>query len=122
MDQADSKIWKTVITEYKLEDDIVILKWGAYDTQFAPNKSRFKEWTKTGRTALCKIIEANTQLSFERIKEKYSLEARDFYRYLQLRHFVSDKIKYVSESSKPLSGLFKRAYGSNKERYYLRSI
>lgn len=32
------KIWKTVITEYKLEKDIVILKWCAYDTQFAPNK------------------------------------------------------------------------------------
>ena len=70
----------------------MILKWCAYDIQFAPNKldTRFKEWTNKGPTALCKIIEENTQLSFERIKGKYSLQAQDFYRYLQLRHFVSD--------------------------------
>lgn len=32
------KIWKKVITEYKLEEDIVTLEWCAYDTHFAPNK------------------------------------------------------------------------------------
>lgn len=32
------KIWKTVITEYKLEKDITILKWCAYDTHFGPKK------------------------------------------------------------------------------------
>uniref|UniRef100_A0A671TVT9 Reverse transcriptase domain-containing protein n=1 Tax=Sparus aurata TaxID=8175 RepID=A0A671TVT9_SPAAU len=112
------KIWKTVITEYKLEEDIVILKWCAYDTRFAPNQldTRFKEWTNKGLTALCKIIKENTLLSFEQIKDKYALEAQDFYRYLQLRHFVSDKLKYISESSKQLLDLFKRAYSSNKDR------
>lgn len=49
-------------------------------------------------------------------REKYLLEAKDFYRYLQIRHFVIDKIKRVSESSKQLLDLFKRAYGSNKDR------
>lgn len=74
------------------------------------------EWTNKELTALCKIIEEHTLLSFEKIKEKYSLETQDFYRYLQLRYFVSDKIKYVSESSKQLLGLFKGAYGSNNNR------
>ena len=112
------KIWKTVITEYKLEEDIVILKWCTYDTRFAPNQldTRFKERTNKGLTALCKIIKENTLLSFEQIKEKYALEAQDFYHYLQLRHFVSDKLKYISESSKQLLDLFKRAYSSNKDR------
>lgn len=32
------RIWKTVIMEYKLENDIVVLKWCEYDTQFEPNK------------------------------------------------------------------------------------
>ncbi len=102
------KIWKTVITEYKLEKDIVILKWCAYDTQFAPNKldMRFKDWTNKGLTAICKIIKDNTLLSFERIKEKYALETQDFFHYLQLRHFVSDKINNLSESSKQLLDVF----------------
>ena len=112
------KIWKTVITEYRLEEDIGILIWCAYDTQFAPNKldTRFKEWTNKGLTALCKVTKENTLFSFEMMKEKYALETQDFYRYLQLRHFVNDKLKNISESSRQLLDLFKRAYGSNKGR------
>ena len=34
------KVWKAVITEYKLEEHITILKWCAYDTDFTPNKMR----------------------------------------------------------------------------------
>ena len=65
----------------KLEEDIVILQWCAYDTKFAPNKldTRLKEWTNKGLMGLCKIIKESTLLSFERIKEKYALEAHDFY-------------------------------------------
>ena len=112
------KIWKTVITKYKLEKDIVIFRWCAYDTQFAPNKldNRFKDWTIRGITAICKIIKDNRLLSFERIKEKYALETQDFYRYLQLRHFVSERIKNQSEQGKPLLDIFKRAYNSHKDR------
>lgn len=72
----------------------VKIKRCAFDTQFVPNKldTRFKEWTNKGFKALCKIVKVNT-LSFERIKEKYALEAQDFYCDLQRRHFVSGKIK-----------------------------
>lgn len=59
----------------------VKIKRCAFDTQFVPNKldTRFKEWTNKGFKALCKIVKVNT-LSFERIKEKYALEAQDFHR------------------------------------------
>ncbi len=61
-------------------------------------------------------MKEGTLLSFEGIKEKYSLEAQDFYHVLQMRHFVSDKIKCKKESSKQLLDLFKRAYYSKKDR------
>lgn len=98
------KIWETVIKEYKLEEDIATLKWCAYDTHFAPNKldTRFKDWTNKGLTALCTVMEEGRLISFDKMKEKYSLETQDLYRYLQMRHFVNKKIKVKAELSKQL--------------------
>ena len=44
------KSWKTIIREHKLEEDMAILKWCAYDSDFTPNKldTRFKDWTAKG--------------------------------------------------------------------------
>ena len=93
------KVWKAVITEYKLEEHITILKWCAYDTDFTPNKldTRFKDWT--GITALCNIIKEGTPFSFEMLKEKFLLEKQDFYQYLQMQHYVNKKVKTITESS-----------------------
>lgn len=54
--------------------------------------------------------------SFEKVKEKYNPETQDFYRYLQMRHFVTGIIKKSSEQSKQLLNVFKRAYNSQKNR------
>ena len=39
------KVLKIIIKEHKLENDILALKWCAYDSDFRPNKldSRFKD-------------------------------------------------------------------------------
>lgn len=83
--------------EYKLEKDIMVLKWCAYDTQFEPNKldNRFKDWANNGITAVCMIIKDNILFSFGKVKEKYNLEMQHFYRYLQMRHFVTGIIKKI---------------------------
>lgn len=110
------KIWKTIIKEYKLEGDIVILKWCAYDSDFSPNKldSRFKDWTAKGITALCNVMKGGTLLSFETLKEKHLLEKQDFYRYLQMRHYVDNtKVENVNEASTYLMELFRKAYNSD---------
>lgn len=43
-------IWKTVTKEYKLEGDIIVNKWCAYDSDFMPNKldTTFKDWALKG--------------------------------------------------------------------------
>ena len=112
------KIWKNVITEYKLEEDIAILKWCAYDTGLTPNKldNRFKIWAAKGLTVLCNIMKEETLLSFDMLKEKFLLEKQDFYRYLQVRHYVHKKVKNITQPRSGLIEIFTKAYNSNTVR------
>lgn len=82
------KTWRAIIKENELENDIIALKWCAYDSEFTPNKldCRFKDWIAKGITALCSVMKDGKLLSFETLKRTYLLEKQDFYRYLQLRH------------------------------------
>jgi len=106
------KTWKTIIKELKLENDIIALKWCAYESEFTPNKSdsRFKDWVNKGITALCRVMKDGKLLSFETLKRTHSLEKQDFYRYLQLRHYVDTKMKNVTKANTCLIELFTKAY------------
>ena len=117
------KVWKNIIREYKLED-LLSLKWCGYDSDFTPNKmdTRLKKWRDNGITALCNIMNGNILFSFEMIQEKYLLEKQDFFRYLQLRHFVNENVKKVTEANSSLIELFKRAYKSNCSKGVISAI
>uniref|UniRef100_A0A3P9LA26 Reverse transcriptase domain-containing protein n=1 Tax=Oryzias latipes TaxID=8090 RepID=A0A3P9LA26_ORYLA len=82
------KIWRKIAKNCSLEGAEKVLRWGAYDTDFIPNRtdSRFKIWRTTGVTAYCNLIKKGAVKSFEMCKKEYSLENRDFFRYLQIRH------------------------------------
>lgn len=112
------KIWKTIIKEHKLQGDITVLKWCAYDSEFVPNKmdSRFKEWLTKGITALCGVMKDGKLISFETLRRKHSLDKQDFYRYLQLRHFVDTKMKNVTKTSTSLIELISKSYDSENIR------
>lgn len=113
-------MWKGIVKEYKLEKDIKILSWCAYDSDFPPNKldPRFKLWIKKAITSLSGITQENEIMSFQLLKEKFSLEKEDFYRYLQLRNYHSQNVKRKSnrEDSKALNQLFTEAYKSEINR------
>jgi len=49
------------------------------------------------------------------IQENYLLEKHYFFRYLQLRHFVNENVKKVTEANSSLIELFKRAYRTVSE-------
>ena len=49
------------------------------------------------------------------LKEKFLLEKQDFYRYLQMRHYVNKKVKTITESSTGVIELFKKAYDSKTD-------
>lgn len=106
--------WKTVIKEHKLEANIIALKWCAYDSEFIPNKldSRFKDWIAKGITDLCSIMKDGKLLGFETLKRTYLLEKQDFYRYLQLRHYVDTKTKNATKTGTRLIDLFIKSYNS----------
>ena len=55
--------------------------------------TRFKKWRDNGLTALSNIINGNKLLSFEIMQENDLLEKQDFFRYLQLRHYINENVK-----------------------------
>ena len=103
--KSSLKIWRSLIRKHKLDEDIKILSWCAYDSDFTPNNfdSKFKVWIKKGITSLRSITQKEAIVSFQTLMDNFSLEKQDFYRYLQLRHYYNHKIKNkdTKEASKP---------------------
>lgn len=56
--QFTLKVWYDIICKHKLEPEIRILRWPAYDKQFITNTQdqTFKHWVSCGITGLCTII------------------------------------------------------------------
>lgn len=75
---------------------MVLLRWFAYDTEFVPNKTdnRFKRWTTKGLTAYWTFMNKGDLQSFHMLKGNHRLENQDFYRYLQLRHYLEHAILF----------------------------
>ena len=125
------KIWSTVVRKYKLQRDICNLVWFAYDLKFKPGMydTAFKGWTQKGVTAICTVSEDGQFLSFQDLKTKYSLENKDFYRYLQLRDYFTKERRsnetinkvigividsYKQKGSRPISAFY-RALGESRK-------
>lgn len=74
-----------------------VLKWSTFD--FKPNTldMRFKIWYRKGITAYCSIMDQIQLLDFQSLKERFIVESKDFFRYLQLRQHFYQKIKKMSD-------------------------
>lgn len=70
-----------------------ILKWSTFD--FKPNTldMRFKIWYRKGIAAYCSIMDKRPLLDNQSLKERFIVESKDFFRYLQLRQHFYQKIK-----------------------------
>lgn len=62
-----------------------MLYWAAYDVGVitSAHDSGFRKWEQKGITAICTIMKDGHLMSFQDLKDRYSLEKTDFYRYLQ---------------------------------------
>lgn len=113
------RVWKAVIKDHKLEEDIKILTWCAYDSDFMPNMldDWFKSWMKKGMASLCIITQKHELMCFQTLRE-FSFKNLDFYRFLQLRSYYNQNIKEtnIREASKPFTKLFINAYESDTKR------
>lgn len=89
------KVWYDITRKHKLESDTRMLRWPVYDKCFIPNTQdqRFKHWASCGITALCTVIKEGSILSFQDLKERFSLDNQDHFRYLQLRNYYNKEVK-----------------------------
>ncbi len=67
----------------------------------------FKIWAKKGITAYCTIIDKGQLLDFNSLKERFNLDSKDFFRYLQLRQHFYQKIKKGTDGDPNKSALVK---------------
>ena len=100
IDPISLNTWFDLIKHYKLEREVNILSWFAYDNRFKPNlgDQNFKRWETKGITAMCTVTKNGNMMSFVELKEKYGLENSDFFRYLQLgpAEYEFDTLYYIA--------------------------
>lgn len=94
------EVWNGIVKKYKLTNYCRFLRWIAYDLDFTPNKmdNMFKLW-KTGPKMYWEVIKGKAIISFQKMKDTYNLQNKDFHRYLQLRHYLEQEIKSVNLDS-----------------------
>ncbi len=86
-------LWFKVLKIYKIQNDAKILKWIAYDSYFNPAKydQRFKQWAGQGLTAWCILENKGKLVSFGNLRERYSLDTHEIFRYFQVRDYYKKK-------------------------------
>jgi len=89
------ELWFKIVEIHKIQEDINILKWVAFDSNFVPARQDegFKRWVTKGITAWCTLEKKGELESFQDMKDKYDLGKHDFYRYLQLRDYYRRHIR-----------------------------
>uniref|UniRef100_A0A3B5LGH6 Uncharacterized protein n=1 Tax=Xiphophorus couchianus TaxID=32473 RepID=A0A3B5LGH6_9TELE len=85
------KVWNKIQSAFKLSKQISLLSNIGYMKTFTPNNldSEFKNWSNYGLSHIHQLINKGNFKTFEQIKSEFGLPKTDFYRYLQLRTFVT---------------------------------
>ena len=113
------KIWHRVVKENKAKEPYRVIRWIGYDSEFLPNKmdARFKQWADKGLIKHSDLYEGGTLRQFHDLKSRFGLTNQDFYRYLQLRHYL-DKImrkEELQQTNSHIVKIFLLAYRSDPE-------
>ena len=108
-------IWFDFVRQHKLERDIKLLGWFSYDDGFKPgvNDYNFRDWSRKGFTAMCKLMKNGHIMSFQELKTDYGLENRDHFRFLQLRDYFIKEIQTVKNLNGVLDVMI-RTYNGTK--------
>lgn len=72
-----------LVQKYRLAKELKLLKWIEYDKHFIPGTldQRFKQW----------IPKDGNVVSFQELKQNYTLNNEEHIGYFQLRDFMSEK-------------------------------
>ena len=106
-------IWYEVIKQLRIGKELGLLKWIGYDRKFKPGQldSRYEQWNHQGvtPTTISSLINGGEMESFQTLKDKFRLDNRDFFRYLQIRDYYNKEIK-PTDGVHPIIKIFQRAY------------
>lgn len=109
-------IWFEIVAKNNLIEPSRILRWIAHDSDFIPNTADkgLGKWGG-GPTIFWELFKKKTIRSFQELKIQYGLNNQDFYRYLQMRHYMEQMIKKVNmdELESGFIKLFISAYESD---------
>lgn len=108
------KIWSTVRTKLHLPMTISRAVRIASNMDFVPASLDvcFKKWEEAGLVVLDQLFEGNVIKTFEELRKEFELPQQDFFRYLQIRHYLH-KHKEWERLSNPISKL---------EHFYINTI
>uniref|UniRef100_A0A671X7A5 Reverse transcriptase domain-containing protein n=1 Tax=Sparus aurata TaxID=8175 RepID=A0A671X7A5_SPAAU len=92
------QVWYEV---HKHRDETLLLSqfspiWG--NGHFAPGKSDmgFKIWADKGICKIADLFDKNVLMSFDEVRQKYDIQAKHFFKYLQVRSFIFKSQKSLS--------------------------
>ena len=92
------------------------MRWIAHDSDFVPNTidKGFGRWDR-GPMIFWELLKKKIIKNFQDLKNQYGLNNQDFYRYLQMRHYMEQIIKNVNmdELESGIIKLFIVAYESD---------
>lgn len=86
------KIWSIVRKKLQLPMTISRAIRIANNCEFSSARldKGFRKWTERGLVVLDQLFDGATLKSFEQLKEKYDLTNHDYFRYLQIRHYLQN--------------------------------
>lgn len=112
--EVSLKVWFETVSKNNLTNQCKLLRWIGFDSDFIPNRTdgRFKSFEQ-GPRMFWELVKNNECKNFQELKELWNWENRDFYRFLQLRHYLeSNKKKENSDMDSEIIKLFILAYQS----------
>ena len=106
--RATVKIWRKIKTTFGLPKRISSLTNIGYMREFIPARldAGFRNWSNYGLASVYQLLNADGFKSFEQLQTQFDLPRTNFYRYLQLRDFLTKHLDWAKASkSNPIEDL-----------------
>ena len=89
--RATLTIWRKIKTYFGLSKRLSSLTHIGYIQEFIPSRLDvgFKNWSDFGLTSIYQFVRGGVLKSFEQLQTEFGLPRTDFFRYLQLRDFLT---------------------------------
>lgn len=93
--------WNKIKVYFKLKNHFSLLAPIASNPEFPPSNQDavFRDWHERGLTQLANLFDGGTMFSFQDIKDQYALPNSHFFRYLQVRDFISKNMQNLAPNT-----------------------